>query len=96
MQLMCLNGAANSARSVTPKGGRTHENEKSVSQWGREFRALCDPQRRTKATSSSPLSQWGREFRALCDTVVAPSVVLNGDESQWGREFRALCDRSKK
>ena len=37
------------------------------SQWGREFRALCDVKNAFKGTMDATKSQWGREFRALCD-----------------------------
>ena len=39
----------------------------SSSQWGREFRALCDEAFDRALRSTSNSSQWGREFRALCD-----------------------------
>ena len=39
----------------------------NVSQWGREFRALCDLGELLIAAIFLGLSQWGREFRALCD-----------------------------
>ena len=62
------------------------------SQWGREFRALCDMHDPERDVTVIFPSQWGREFRALCDRSVRWSLVWRWGLSQWGREFRALCD----